>query len=83
MKAVYLIPVSSAKVLALSGCASSGQHEAPNESDKIYGHPGYRYGIWETDVGDDSNDTVVYIDTQYRVSLTALPCLRAAPSVPP
>jgi hypothetical protein len=35
-----------------------------------YGHPGYRYGIWANDMGDDSIDTVIFhIDMGYLVSL--------------
>jgi hypothetical protein len=35
-----------------------------------YGHPGYRYGIWANDMGDDSIDTVIsHIDMGYPVTL--------------
>jgi hypothetical protein len=35
-----------------------------------YGHPGYRYGIWSNDMGDDSIDTVIsHIDMGYLVTL--------------
>jgi hypothetical protein len=41
------------------------------------GHPGYRYGIWANDMGDESIDTVIsHIDVGYLVTLdTALPQL--------
>jgi hypothetical protein len=35
-----------------------------------YGHPGYRYGIWANDMGDESIDTVILrIDVGYLVTL--------------
>jgi len=35
-----------------------------------YGHPGYRYGIWANDMGDDTIDTVIsHIDMGYLVTL--------------
>jgi hypothetical protein len=35
-----------------------------------YGDPGYRYGIWDDDMGDDSIDTVIiHIDMGYLVTL--------------
>ena len=38
-----------------------------------HGHPGYRYGIWANDMGDESIDTVILrIDMGYLVTL-ALP----------
>jgi len=37
-----------------------------------YGHPGYRYGVWANDMGDDSIDLVILeIDMEY---LATLPC---------
>jgi len=36
----------------------------------LYGHPGYRYGIWANDMGDDSIDTVIFhMDMRYLVTL--------------
>jgi len=38
-----------------------------------YGHPRYRYGIWDIDMGDDSIDTVILdIDMGYLVTLVIL-----------
>jgi hypothetical protein len=35
-----------------------------------YGHPGYRYGIWANDMGDDSIDMVILdMDIGYLVTL--------------
>jgi len=35
-----------------------------------HSHPGYRYGIWANDMGDDSIDTVILnIDMGYLVTL--------------
>jgi len=35
-----------------------------------HGHPGYRYGIWAKDMGDDSIDMVIsHIDMGYLVTL--------------
>jgi len=35
-----------------------------------FGHPGYRYGIWVDDMGDDSIDMVIlHIDMRYLVTL--------------
>ena len=35
-----------------------------------YGHPGYQYGIWANDMGDDSIDMVILdIDMGYLVTL--------------
>jgi len=37
------------------------------------GHPGYRYGIWGIDMGDDSIDTVILdMDMGYLVTLPAV-----------
>ena len=39
-------------------------------AEQTYGHPGYRYGIWDIDMGDDSIDTVILdIDMGYLVTL--------------
>jgi hypothetical protein len=46
--------------------------------DMVYrhGHPGYRYGIWANDMGDDNIDMVIlYIDMGYLVTLVAGPAL--------
>ena len=38
-----------------------------------YNHPGYRYGIWANDMGDDSIDIVnSHIDMGYLVTLVSI-----------
>jgi hypothetical protein len=49
-----------------------------------YGHPGYRYGIWSNDMGDDIIDMVIlHIDMGYRVTTLVFgPVSRWSPSFP-